>query len=144
MASLRDLPLEAGRLGLLKWIDQAHPQGSVNNQVTIVFDGHPDYFGGSSQGSIRVIFSDGCSADDKIKQMVDDDQDRKNCIVVSNDKDVYLYARSLGARVMSVKAFTAKPRVVQSQQDWHGKQISLGRQEKINKELSELWLKEKE
>ena len=51
----------------------SRPQGSVNNQVTVVFDGHPDHFGGTSQGEIRVIFSDGCSADDKIKRMVEED-----------------------------------------------------------------------
>jgi predicted RNA-binding protein with PIN domain len=96
--AFRDLPLEDGRRGFLKWIEHSRPQGSVNNQVTVVFDGHPDYFGGSPQGEIRVIFSDGCSADDQIKRMVEEDADRKNCVVVSDDKDIFLYARSLGAR----------------------------------------------
>jgi len=134
----------------------------VNNQVTVVFDGHPDYnslFPGSHAGGspksyeIRVIFSDGCSADDTIKRMVDEDADPKNCVVVSDDKDIYLYARSLGARIMSVKAFTGKGTVPLSsrgqspsavgRQDSGGKYISLSRQEKINKELSKVWLKEK-
>ena len=66
-----------------------------------------------------------------------------NCVVVSDDKDVYLYARSLGARVMSVKAFRAKPGGPQTRQDSGGKYISLSRQEKINKELQGIWLKEK-
>ncbi len=97
--AFRDLPLEDGREGLLRWIDHSRPQGSVNNQVTVVFDGHPDHFGAlGSQGEIRVIFSDGCSADDKIKLMVEEDVDQKNCVVVSDDKDIFLYARSLGAR----------------------------------------------
>ena len=99
MPAFRDLPLEEGRRGLLRWIDHARPQGSVNNQVTVVFDGHPDHFGsGHAQGEIRVIFSDGCSADDKIKRMVEEDADQKNCVVVSDDKDIFLYARSLGAK----------------------------------------------
>ncbi len=150
MAPLRDLPLEDGRRGLLTWIADSRPQGSVNNQVTVVFDGHPDHFGGmSSQGEIRVIFSDGCSADDKIKRMVEEDLTRKNCVVVSDDKDIFLYARSLGARVMSVAAFTsiraagrdnvrATRRLAPTE-----KYISLSRQEKINKELKDIWLKEK-
>jgi len=145
---LRDLPLEDGRRGLLRWIDHSRPQGSVNNQVTVVFDGHPDHFGGMSQGDIRVIFSDGCSADDKIKLMVEEDATRKNCVVVSDDKDIFLYARSLGARVMSVAAFTSRPAgpVARSPkgQGAGGKYISLSRQEKINKELEGFWLKEKE
>jgi len=143
ISAFRDLPLEDGRKGLLRWIDQARPQGSVNNQVTVVFDGHPDYFGSSSLGEIKVIFSDGCSADDTIKRMVDVDADPKNCVVVSDDKDIYLYARSLGARIMSVAAFTSKSKVIHGRQDSGGKYISLSRQEKINKELSKVWLKEK-
>ena len=58
-----------------------------------------------AQGMIRVIFSDGCSADDHIKRMVEEDADHKNCVVVSDDKDIFLYARSLGAKIMSVAAF---------------------------------------
>jgi predicted RNA-binding protein with PIN domain len=150
MAAFRDLPLEDGRKGLLKWIDHSRPQGSVNNQVTVVFDGHPDHFGGASSGEIRVIFSDGCSADDKIKLMVEDDLNRKNCVVVSDDKDIFLYARSLGAKVMSVAAFTsvgAAPRDKRADTrsaPTDGKYISLSRQEKINKELRDFWLKEKQ
>lgn len=116
----------------------------MNNQLTVVFDGHPDHFGGALQGDIRVIFSDGCSADDQIKLMVEEDADRKNCVVVSNDKDIYLYARSLGARIMSVEAFTSKSKSFQSRQDPGGKYISLSRQENINKELRSFWLKEKQ
>lgn len=142
MPSLRDLPLEEGRRGLLKWICEARPQGSLNNQVTVVFDGHPDHYGASPQGEIRVIFSDGCSADDHIKRMVDADEDRKNCVVISDDKDIYLYARSLGTRIMKVAAFTARSRRPYQQQDSTGKHISLSGQEKINKEFIRIWLKE--
>jgi predicted RNA-binding protein with PIN domain len=143
MAAFRDLPLEDGRRGLLRWIDISRPQGSVKNHVTVIFDGHPDHYGATPQGYIRVIFSDGCSADDKIKRMVDEDEQKKNCVVVTDDKDIYLYVRSLGAQVMSVAAFTAKPQGAHESQDPGGKYISLSRQEKINKELSGIWLKEK-
>ena len=146
MAAFRDLPLEDGRHGFLRWIENMRPQGSVNNPVTVVFDGHPDHFGATPQGRIRVIFSDGCSADDTIKRMVEEDADPKNCVVVSNDKDIYIYARSLGAQVMSVSAFTSnKSFTTKAQQhDSGGKNISLSRQEKIKKEFSKIWLKDKE
>lgn len=114
----------------------------MNNLVTVVFDGAEGSYGW--QGDIRVIFSDGCSADDQIKRMAEEDDDLKNCVVVSDDKDIYLYARSMGARVMSVTAFTSAgksggPRTKVPT----GKNISLGSQEKINKELLGIWLKEK-
>jgi hypothetical protein len=141
MAPLRDLPLENGRHGLLKWIGDARPQGSVNNQVTVVFDGAEGSC--SLHGEIRVIFSDGCSADDTIKRMVEEMPAKKNCVVVTDDKDIFLYARSLGARVMSVAAFTSKPGGLQERHGSGGKYISLSHQEKINKELESFWLKEK-
>ena len=144
MTAFSNLPLEDGRNGFLKWIDTSRPQGSLNNRVTVVFDGQPDCFGGElRQGDVRVIFSDGCSADDKIKLMVEEAEDKKNCVVVSNDKDIYLYARSLGTKVMTVAAFTSKRETLRVSEDSGGKYIPLSRQEKINKELRALWLKEK-
>jgi predicted RNA-binding protein with PIN domain len=115
----------------------------MNNQVTVVFDGHPDHFGFTAQEEIRVIFSDGCSADDTIKRMVEEDRDPKNCVVVSDDKDIFIYARSLGARIMSVASFTSKPQVLHGKKETGGKYISLSRQEKITKEFFKIWLKEK-
>jgi hypothetical protein len=145
MEAFRDLPLEDGRCGLLRWIGDSRPQGSVNNQVTVVFDGAEG--SDSLHGEIRVIFSDGCSADDKIKRMVEEMPTKKNCVVVSDDKDIFLYARSLGTKVMSVAAFTSvRARASLSPtrgQDPGEKYISLSRQEKINKELRFFWLKEK-
>jgi len=134
----------------MRWIETQHPQGSVNNTLTVVFDGprlesggagNPDFFGASPGGATRVIFSEG-SADDKIKLMVEEDTERQRCVVVSDDKDIVLYTRALGARVMSVRAFTHAKRALGSHQR-DGKYISLSRQEKINKELSAIWLKEK-
>ena len=110
--------------------------------MTVVFDGAE---GSSSlEGEIRVIFSDGCSADDKIKRMVEEMPAKKNCVVVTDDKDIFLYVRSLGAKVVSVAAFTSKSRKLYTRQDHGGKYIPLSRQEKINKELRFLWLKEKQ
>lgn len=111
--------------------------------MTVVFDGHPDHFGGSSGQEIRVIFSDGCSADDTIKRMVEEDRDPKNCVVVTDDKDIFIYARSLGARIMSVAVFTEERKTPPARPESGGKYISLIRQEKINKELKDLWLKDK-
>lgn len=128
----------------------------MNNRVTVVFDGHPDHNGffpgapvegASAAHDIRVIFSDGCSADDKIKLMVEELADKKNCVVVSNDKDIFLYARSLGAQIMSVEAFTSvrSPRRGSAGSGFKpepedGKYISLNSQEMINRELLKKWL----
>jgi len=148
--ALNDLSLEDGRRGLMRWIETARPQGSVKNTVTVVFDGpaygggagNPDFFSAPAGSQKGVIFSDG-SADDKIKLMVEEDEDRRSCVVVSDDKDIVLYTRALGARVMSVRAFTHSKAALKAHPH-DGKYISLSRQEKINKELSGIWLKEKQ
>jgi predicted RNA-binding protein with PIN domain len=142
MPALKDLPLEDGRRGLIRWLQELRPHGSANNKVTIVFDGHPDHYGSAAWGPIGVIFSDGCSADDTIKSMVEETQDRKNCVIVSDDKEIYLYARSLGAKVMKVGAFTSRGVKPQGRGDPDVKNISLTSQEKINRELRSFWLKE--
>ena len=94
--AFNDLSLEDGRRGLMRWIENARPAGSRNNTVTVVFDGNPDFWGaalpGAPQEATRVIFSNG-SADDKIKHMVEEDENRRSCVVVSDDKDIVLYAR---------------------------------------------------
>ncbi|MDE2028483.1 MAG: NYN domain-containing protein [Candidatus Omnitrophica bacterium] len=144
--SLSNLPLEEGRIRLLKWIEAARPHGSANNAVTVVFDGNPEHFSAAPQGDVRVIFAPG-SADEAIKRMVEEDQERKNCVVVSDDKEIFLYARSLGAQVMHVAAFVGKGDGCHGGKkhppaDSGGKYIPLTRQENINKELRRLWLKE--
>ena len=97
--------LENQRLALIRWISQSSPQGSAQNSVMIVFDGKEEFFGSHSSGSIKVVFSKGQSADDLIKKIVEQYPHKKNVVVVSNDKDITLYVRALGAGVLSVKEF---------------------------------------
>lgn len=122
------------------------PQGSVNNKVTVVFDGNPEFFGGHDGGDVKVIFSQYGSADDEIKRMVERCARQKNITVVSNDKDVFLYARALGTETLSIAQFVGdafSSRVKKTGKSSAGeqgkKQISLSQQDKINKELKKLW-----
>ncbi len=125
------------------------PQGSSNNAVTIVFDGQADVWGPNPGGCVRVIFTEGESADDKIKRIVEQSPHKKNFVVVSNDKDIVLYARALGAKVLTVQAFMAHATTGHRQHKGsqasaaEGKNISSTQADRINQELSKLWLKEK-
>ena len=94
--------LEAQRQALLNWIVACSPQGSLQNPVTVIFDGKDEFFGSHVSGSVQVIFSRGESADDLIKKIVEQYPFKKNLVVVSNDKDIKLYVRALGAGVLSV------------------------------------------
>ncbi len=148
---LADLPLEQGRAGLLRWIDAERPQGSVNNRVTVVFDGSPEHFPPEADqpladGAIQVIFSSNESADDHIKAMVEHSGAKSNMVVVSDDKGITLYVRSLGARIMGVKQFApglfVPPRSMPEGRDRppsRDKHISLAKAKQIDDELKKTW-----
>ncbi len=149
MPALADLRLEDGRAALLRWINAARPQGSVNNKVTVVFDGNPAYFGFQDGGEALVVFSQYGSADDEIKAMVDRAVNKKNIVVVSNDKSIVLYARALGAGILSVSQFAGdvfkygvagtQSAQVKPGQGVSAKNIPLQRQDQINKEMRKIW-----
>ena len=144
---LADLPLEQGRAGLLRWMDAQQPQGSANNRVTVVFDGSPEHFGNSVSGVIEVVFSRNGSADDHIKAMVEHSSTKSSIVVVSDDKGITLYVRSLGARIMGVKQFAPGLFVPPSRSmpegrdrpPSKGKHISLAKAKQIDDELKKMW-----
>ena len=113
--------LQAGREGLVQFIERYRPQGSDRNEVTLVFDGKADVSGpDSSTKSVRVLFSCGQNADTRIKYIVEHARNPKRIVVVSDDKEIIFYCRSLGARVKSVKEFlfaSALARPIKEQED---------------------------
>jgi predicted RNA-binding protein with PIN domain len=139
--------LEQQREALLNWINVHRPQGSDKNGVTVIFDGKEEFFGSHTTTSpIKVVFSRGQSADDVIKKMAESYSRKNNLVVVSDDKDIKLYVRALGARVLSVKEFagtSSKKSGAQKKQASasHSKYISLTDQAKINKEFERIWIK---
>ncbi len=125
-------------------------KGSINNQLTIVFDGKATVFGSFESGPVKVIFSHGESADEKIKRIVSDAGDKKNIVVVTDDRDIQYAIRALGAKSMAVKEFLskAKPSLmasnVKKKQLKENKQISNVLESKITSEFERIWLKSKE
>jgi len=103
--------LEDRRRRLIRFIEQNTPQGSPNNRVTVVFDGNLEIFGGMTSRAVKVIFSQGESADDKIKKIVAQAQNPKNIVVVSDDRDIQYAVRALGAKISGVRAFLNKAKV---------------------------------
>jgi len=99
--------LRTGREGLVRFIEQYSPQGSKRNEVTIVFDGQSEVISPSMKTDIRVIFSRNESADDVIKRMIEKASSPGQYIVVSDDKAIAFYCRSIGAKGLAVKDFIA-------------------------------------
>lgn len=141
--------LQARRQALVDFIEHRRPQGSSNNSVTIVFDGRADVGGFECSGTAEVFFTSDESADEEIKRLVEDHPNRKNITVVTDDKGIRYYVRSLGAKVLGVEEFMPKVPGTrpasreQSARRKDAKNISLTLEHKINTELGDLWLKKK-
>ncbi len=102
---LMDKKLRGGRDGLLKLIERYRLQGSIRNEVSVVFDGKADVISPQIQTSLQVIFSKNETADEKIKRQVERSSNPRRIVVVSDDKQLTFYCRSLGAKIKSVKEF---------------------------------------
>ncbi len=142
-----DLTLADGRQALLAMLMTKRPHGSRRNQVLVVFDGQPDVWGGAALGDegVRVVFTTGETADAYIRRLIEDSREVKNMIVVTDDREIQVYVRGLGARVKPVKEFLgvvcpAKRGPVRREKE---KDISVVVERRINAELESVWLKKK-
>lgn len=163
MPALNLTKLEDQRRHLVLFIEKYAPQGSPNNPVTIVFDGNTEVFGGMSSPNAKIIFSQGESADDKIKKIVSLAHNKKNIVVISDDRDIQYAVRVLGAKTSSVKAFLNKAKLTgkgerpgrknsgrikgslaKSNPSEPKKVIPKSDESKITSELGKIWLKPKE
>lgn len=119
--------------------------GSLKNKVTIVFDGYPPSCGTNyGDSGINVIFSRKISADEKIKILVEQTADRKNIIVVSDDREIKLCVQSLDACSKGIEDFI---RPKEKSGDFHKEnsaaeqKLNYSQMQKINQELKKIWLK---
>ena len=158
---LDKINLNDSREALVRFLKIHRPQG--NNPVTIVFDGstrftvNPEHGrridgkeGGfyspqpaSPAGSpARVIFSQNQSADDKIKRLVENSNNPKNIVVVTNDREIRDFSRQFQAQIKTVEEFlgkfnpSAKKRVSPEKE-----LLSPGVEAEITGEMKKLWLK---
>ncbi len=116
--------------------------GSLKNKVILVFDGYPaqgEPAGGYS--GINLIYSRKVSADEIIKQIVEESTNRGNIVVVSDDKEIKLTARFLRARHMGVEEFIgAKEKAPRREEPLSKPELNYSQAHKINEELKKLWL----
>ncbi|MBI5149938.1 MAG: NYN domain-containing protein [Candidatus Omnitrophica bacterium] len=139
--------LEDQRRQLVQWIESCRPQGSPRNAVTVVFDGRLDVWSAAAgTSSVRIVFAQGESADDKIVRTVEEAAHRKNVVVVTDDRALQRGVRALGAKVSSVADFAGKGRPAressggQPRKPEAGKNISKTLEYKITSELAKVWL----
>ena len=129
------------RLSLLEFIKSEKLCGSSRNNITVVFDG----YGGAVQlkdDDIRVIFSGELSADETIKRLIQKKGNLRNAVVISDDKDIKYFAKSLKIKAIGIEEFVRyKKKRVAVENESPKSQLSYSAMHKINQELRELWLK---
>lgn len=134
--------LEESRKALISLLSVYQPHGSKRNRITVVFDGKADSFSlAGSDSLVRVVFTRGESADDEIKRMLEEEQNPRNIVVVTNDGEIRRFARQNNAQVKSVEEFLAKCSAPKPKGAPDDKIIGPHATAKIDQELKKIWLK---
>ncbi|MDR2772621.1 MAG: NYN domain-containing protein [Elusimicrobiota bacterium] len=139
--------LEGKRTKLFEFIIERRPHGSLNNQITVVFDCksknpyETDTYNRTHFKEIEVIFSDGVLlADDIIVELCDEAAHPAQITVVTNDKGIHRRISLSGAKHESVEKFISKAnksKNIKKAQE----RLSSEVREKINKEFEKIWIK---
>lgn len=130
------------RVALLELIRAKRLCGSRNNKVTVVFDGYQDSRYPDSETQFRVVFSSGESADEKIMSIISKSANVKNTLVISDDKEIMVFARGCGALTQGVEEFLGSKRKAEAgKEDLAKAELSYSQIHNINNELRKLWLK---
>jgi predicted RNA-binding protein with PIN domain len=133
------------RAALLELIKSKRLTGSARNKVIVVFDGYAaaqDIHAISRQASaVEVIFSRKETADERIMKLVSDFCATKSTVVVSDDNQIRIFAKSAGAKVLGVEEFIACKDKQAGPDDEQAKtDLNYTQMQKINQELKKLWL----
>lgn len=110
----------------------------------MVFDGYPKASAQNlEKNNIDVLFSREETADARIKRMVEASKNPKNITVVSDDREIIFFVKSVGCRSMGVEEFI-HPQVQpqRKKEDLVKPELNYSQVSKINEELKKIWLKE--
>ncbi len=140
MPSLLKVSLEKARQGLVNYLQTYQPQGSLRNEITIVFDGSPDVITPfpTKEHHIHIIFTTKSSADEKIIKIVENSKNPRNIIVITNDREIKETVRALNAQTLSPKAFLQpKKKIIKLKYAKPFPETEQGKE--ITQELMNLW-----
>jgi len=133
--------LEAAREGLIKLM-RVYKGIKPNYDIIIVFDGARGDGGQPivDRSMIKVVFANG-SADDYIKEMVNDSKTPADYIVVSDDNDIINCARSNRAGFLSTTQLFEKIGPQKAKETGYEKPIPHSpKARSITQELMDLWV----
>ena len=127
---------------LLEFIKNRKFGRNSQSKITVVFDGYPKVSAQNlTETDIDVIFSREETADARIKIMVEASKNPKNIVVVSDDREIIFFVKSVGARFIGVKEFiNPEEKPQRKKEDLIKPELNYTQINKINQELKALWL----
>jgi len=128
------------RNDFVNYIRKNNLTGSGNNKVTIVFDGYPPISDHPS-GQYEIVFSCDATADDIIKKRAGSCKNKKELVVVTDDRAIRDHVRQLGAGLLSVNDFLNRAKKPEASSGREAISDSLARE--ITEEMSRIWDREK-
>lgn len=133
------------QLALLNFIKSKHLTGSSKNTIYLVFDGYrPFELAIDASKDNNMIFSCDASADDKIRKIVEQAKNKKEMMIVSDDRDLCTSIKHLGAKIISIEDFVGEKQSVKNQKEKLLKKqdLNYSQIDAINKEMRDIWLKD--
>ena len=122
---------------LINYIRENKSTGSGNNKTIIVFDGKPNLEAIQQRGRFEIFFSGESTADSLIKKRLSRMKNKKEVVVVSDDREVRDDAKAQGARICRIADFIK----VKEKQKEREKEISPALAREITEEMKKIWLK---
>lgn len=114
--------------------------GSVNNKVTIVFDGFFPLNEMLRGRGYRILFSEEREADDLIIEEMQKINNPRQTIVVSDDRKIADAAGIKGVRVMPVREFITPKKKKTDKSEKPEKNIKYSVQREITEEMKKIWI----
>ena len=128
---------------LLEFIENQRLGKKSKSKITVVFDGYPKVSAQNlEETDINVVFSREETADARIKKMVEASKNPKNIVVVSDDREIKFFIKSIGASSIGVEEFiNPEEKPQRKKEDLIKPELNFSQISKINQELKALWLK---
>lgn len=134
--------IKHAREDLIRLIEEKRLTGSKRNRVTIVFDGDSENLSSKEKSPFEIIFSR--DADQKIRDIVKKEDNPKNIVVITDDRQLQDSVRILGAKVQDLESFLEKLRKPKVILEDPKLELSSKLKDEITEELKKIWLKEDE
>jgi len=129
---------------LLEFIKNRRLGKNSKSKITVVFDGYPKVSAQNlEETDIDVVFSREETADARIKRIVETSKNPKNIVVVSDDREIIFFVKSIGSRSIGVEEFiNPEEKPQRKEEDLIKPELNFSQISKINQELKALWLKD--